>query len=411
MAILLIGANFRNKGAEAMALTALEELHKRYPRCKLLMASYAKAETVAYGEHPYRIDDGETWTLLRNPRNFLRPLILLTAMIPGLRSWALRRDLYLQLFGGCHLVVDISGFALSSQRPYVRQLVYALEVTTARWLGVPMVAMTQAFGPFDSSISRAIARYCLNSIDLVIARGEQSYKYAGALMNTSSGKLIQCADSAYLFSAEDSTEVIAPRLPSQATKRRRIGVVPNVNILRSRVEAPSDGQYLDALVQLITHLTGNLDADVLLVCHECYPGELDDDWVAREVISRTAESARISHVAASQSAAALKAVIGGLDFVIASRFHSVVAAASTGTPFLAVGWSHKYHELVEEIGLTNAVCEGRGMSGDALVERFEQSWSARGVNRNRLTVEREKLRARAMVAFDEIEKRWPATKL
>jgi hypothetical protein len=58
MNILLIGANFKNKGAEAMALTAIRELSERFPSAHFTVASYAAREALPYGEHTLTIRMG-----------------------------------------------------------------------------------------------------------------------------------------------------------------------------------------------------------------------------------------------------------------------------------------------------------------------------------------------------------------
>lgn len=404
--ILLIGANFKNKGAEAMAYTALVELYHRYPNSNFYIASYARDEALPYCEHPIPGGQHATWTLVRSPRSAGRAIVLLLSKVPKIGRFFLQKNSYLHLFSRSDLVIDLSGFALSSQRKLLRQIVYAVEVTTARWLGVPFVAMTQAMGPFESPISRVIGGYCLRHMSLVIARGDHSRNYIHSLYPSIGGKLIQCADSAYLFPA-GARDAIDQFIPASVEGRPRVGVVPNVNIYRLAKVGPTENPYIIALIKLLEHLVEVANAEVLLICHESYPSEIDDDWIAKEIVRRFPKPERLHHVPANLSASNLKAVLGAVEFVVASRFHSVVAAASLGVPFLAVGWSHKYDELVEAIGLEHAVCDGRGRTGADLIEQFERSWSRRAHNRKVLSNQINYLKASAASAFDEIEVRWP----
>ena len=43
---------------------------------------------------------------------------------------------------------------------------------------------------------------------------------------------------------------------------------------------------------------------------------------------------------------------------ITARFHGLVSALSTGTPAMAVGWSHKYKELLSDFDAGHLVFEG-----------------------------------------------------
>ena len=48
----------------------------------------------------------------------------------------------------------------------------------------------------------------------------------------------------------------------------------------------------------------------------------------------------------------LKAFIQGAELLVASRFHSVVAALSCGVPAIVLGWAHKYEMLLEDFGVS-----------------------------------------------------------
>jgi colanic acid/amylovoran biosynthesis protein len=406
--ILLIGGNFKNKGAEAMALTALAELHARYPGAELVLASYAKRENLAYGPHPLSGAKGVSWRLIPNTRSPLKALwLLLAILLPGPRQrWALDRDLYLQVLAGSDLVVDISGYALTSQRPPLRQLVYAFEVLSAGLLRVPFVAMTQAMGPFDGWLSPALGRFCLRRIALLNIRGSRSEALVRTLEPNLGERLQRCADSAYLFPAT-AAEQARPLLPAPEPGVPRIGLVPNINIYQRSKPLGPDSPYLGALVALCDQITEALGGEVAFVCHEAYEGRQDDAWILDQVLPHCRHPERIHRVEADHPAALLKAVLGELDFLVASRFHSLVAAISMGVPFLGVGWSHKYQELVEEAGVADSVCDGRNLAAADLLRHFDAAWGARDANRARLKAVGPQLKASARAAYDRMRERWP----
>src|SRR5690606_22797023 len=51
----------------------------------------------------------------------------------------------------------------------------------------------------------------------------------------------------------------------------------------------------------------------------------------------------------------IKGAIANCDLVIGSRFHALIAALSQGIPAAALGWSHKYAELLQSFGLQRFV--------------------------------------------------------
>jgi polysaccharide pyruvyl transferase WcaK-like protein len=75
---------------------------------------------------------------------------------------------------------------------------------------------------------------------------------------------------------------------------------------------------------------------------------MNDITVSRQ-IQETLEKEEI-HVdivdSARMSSTELKNVIASCEVIIASRYHSSVAALSSGVPTLVVGWHYKYEELL-----------------------------------------------------------------
>jgi colanic acid/amylovoran biosynthesis protein len=93
---------------------------------------------------------------------------------------------------------------------------------------------------------------------------------------------------------------------------------------------------------------------------------LDDEWP-------------VVHVDANISAAEVKSVIGDCDLLVGSRYHALIAALSQGIPVAAIGWSHKYEELLKEANLSaNMLSLGDSTvqvltSVDSIIEHLSQS--------------------------------------
>ena len=85
--ILLIGAGFRNKGAEAMSLTAIRHFNSLYPGCRITLASYSKKECLSYGEQVVSpLHSGEPpvkFELIKNTKKILHPIrVFLSFFLP-----------------------------------------------------------------------------------------------------------------------------------------------------------------------------------------------------------------------------------------------------------------------------------------------------------------------------------------
>jgi colanic acid/amylovoran biosynthesis protein len=67
------------------------------------------------------------------------------------------------------------------------------------------------------------------------------------------------------------------------------------------------------------------------------------------------KSLPVVHVDKFLPAAEVKALIGNCSMAISSRYHALIAALSQGIPAAAIGWAHKYNELMAELDLSSGL--------------------------------------------------------
>ena len=407
--ILIIGGSFRNKGAEAMVLTCVRELRARYPQAEIVVASYVGTDDMPFGMQVVPESPGETFVLIPTGRDPARPLRVLAARIlpASFGPFALRGDEYLRHFAGSSFVVDVSGFALSDQRSLLRQLVYAFEVLTADSLHVPFVALTRAFGPFRRRASRLLAQYCVQHMSMLFVRGPESAKHLAGLRARFPENVTRCSDIAYLFEPAEKRHADALLPPREATQPL-VGIILNANVYLRRSPHGEANPYVRTLASVCDEVTECLQGHVVLLCHESHPDrDKDDREIAAMVRRVSANQARVHIIQPCHRAAVLKAVLRALDFVVASRFHGLVASISLSVPFLAAGGSHKYQELVDETGLEGVVLDGRHLEPEELVEHFRSAWERRQQLRSSLGTVTRQLKASAEVPFVGLRERWP----
>jgi polysaccharide pyruvyl transferase WcaK-like protein len=405
MNILLIGANFKNKGAEAMALTAIREFSERFPDATFTVASYAAREALPYGEHTLTIRERAcTFTLIRNEKNLSTALRILGGMVAptlSLRNRAARGNRYLEAVASANIIIDISGFALTDKRPLYRRVVFVAEILTAKIFRKPFVVFTQAVGPFKQTSTRWLAKIGLPLADLVCARGESTVEHLESLAIQRKTKVIRCADSAYLFSC--GGQDASPRLISRTVNDQPvIGVVPNTNVFERSKTLNGVNSYTALLAATIDHAIERLGARVVFICHEHYEGRQDDQWLAHEAVRHAKHGSTVHVISGNHSAAELKSAIGDVDLLIASRFHSLVAANSLAVPSIALAWAHKYHELFAEAGIPELVFDGEDLVVSEFLPHLDSAWSRRNDIAQTLRDKQESLRCSARRAFDAV---------
>jgi polysaccharide pyruvyl transferase WcaK-like protein len=77
---------------------------------------------------------------------------------------------------------------------------------------------------------------------------------------------------------------------------------------------------------------------------------MNDLPLVRGIGERTTDD-RVVALAEDLEPAVLRSIIGGGEVCVTSRFHAMVAALAEAVPVLVVGWSHKYGEVLHDVGL------------------------------------------------------------
>ncbi len=403
--VILIGAGFKNRGAEAMAWTALREISEHLPGSHLTLTSYNKGEPLAYGRHEHPSADGLFFEFLCNrPTAWQVLCVALACILPaGMRGHVARWHPYLCAIDRAYAVVDLGGYALSDQRPLKRRIVYALEVLTARVFGARFIAFAQSFGPFEKAATRVLARYALRHCDRIFARGVESTAWVAKLLGPEAANLQTCCDSAYLFRDWETTRSRRFVAELRSSNRPVFAIVPNVNLCERTAKTSQDNAYLALLRDAARHAAVEWGAQVVVLVHEHFPGRrLDDRIIAEELADRLSQDVDLHITPPDFNAAELKSILTAMDFVLTSRFHSVVAAISKRRPFLVLGWSHKYDEMIAETGVQECVLNGRIVGREDVLNRLDLLWSKRDSLRMQLEAAAPRQEAEAARAFDRL---------
>jgi len=383
-----------------MVIVTVDQLARLWPGVRTYVASYAEFERRPFGPCVVDGSNGSVeFEFIRNSRSAMRVLRTGLALIApsGMRRRIVKGDPYLATFEAADIVIDISGFALSDQRSVIRRLFVGLECLTAVALRKPLFFLTQAFGPMRKRLTRAVARWVLPRAEIVVARDEESVNHILSLGIEPELSLYRCADMAMLLPDIQASS-------RRAEEKPLLGIVPNVNLLTRKERNGAPGEYVKQLAE-VADLGSEFSAEVVFICYESFPDrEIDDVWVARQAILR----ATTPHIRSVEDgeANALKGLIRNLDFLVGARFHSVVASVGTATPFLAVGWAHKYAEFAKEAGVPEAFIDGRTATTEQLLSAVREGWSNRACTRRVLEAQRPALVVSAQRAFEIMYEVW-----
>lgn len=311
MTIDIRGTNSKNKGALLMLESVVERLGDR--------SSLSAPPQMSQYEVRARL--GLKQTLHDYDR--LRAGVIAGNRVPG----AIKRRYGLVADKDITGVLDASGFAYSDSFSLKRLKREAWFGELWAKHGVPKVMLPQAFGPFEDQEKREASKRVLESARVVFARDDVSASYLEVLRL-----------STPIVRSPDFT-IGVPAVPSDRPTPHAFGIiVPNMKVVSSKAMTEADyGSQLQSYAKALN----DMGLEVVLLVHE------DEDLTFAAKLSDGGRHTLFSH----RDPRVLKAILGQAEVVVSSRFHALVGALSQNVPVVALGWSHKYRELLADFGV------------------------------------------------------------
>jgi len=403
MKIVLRGAFFSNKGAEAMMMTARNQLARRLPDATfhVELPGYQVERGKAEGLHIY-----ERRPIPKSRLGRIATLALASVANPALVR-ALKIDRTAAFIARdidfADALVDVSGFAYGDPwGPHCARAAWAL-ATYFESTGRPAVFLPQSWGPFTlPGLAHDINELC-KAASGVWGRDQQSYDYLRQAAGDNP-KVHRGVDMAWLFESSPLStgarllEKVGVRLGAKPL----IAVTPNMRVFERLPGSGIDNPYIHLLVTVCRYCASTLGAAVLLAPHEI--DDFDPDRDDRRLIRMITEHVGDTPVAAmleDYTGPDMKAVIANCDMVVGSRFHSIVAAMSSRVPVVALGWSEKYIELLSQAALQKYVVNFDELDEPAVLRLIADAWNSREHNKQLLQQHVPEIERQARELFDE----------
>jgi colanic acid/amylovoran biosynthesis protein len=386
MKILIRGGNFSNKGDEGMLRTVVAEVARLVPEaefCVILapgQAEYAHAS----GINPVERRGG----LLRNALAVLAGSIrsvgsLSTLLQSRTAAWQMAA------VGPVDGVLDISGFGYSDVWGLHGPRTACAWVNHCRRRRIPYLCLPQAWGPFTNpAIARCVRRFCGKASE-VYARDERSLAHLRGLLGADGRRVKLAPDIAFAFRGlgPEAGAAILRRHGVDPIRRPLIGITPNMRVYERTRGSAFGNEYLQFLSRAARHLMREWQATIVLIPHEIKlgrPAARDDRHLCGILETLLHDEGVCAALSGSYLADAIRSVYHHLDLLIGSRYHSLVYALSAGVPVVAVGWAHKYAELLRLFGLERFTIEYTELGDDLLQKVLREAWPARENSRGQI---------------------------
>jgi len=249
----------------------------------------------------------------------------------------------------CDIIFDIGGGdSFSDIYPWSRLRLILASKFAARLAGTALVLSPQTIGPFHTRKARLAARSAMAMARHVFARDEASFALLDEL--GMGGKASLTTDVAF---ALPFTPPAGKQTRDLAHDPIKVGLNVSGLLFRrdlSRGDRIALADDYPALIgALIDRLLSHPQVELHLVPH-VIPAHApyEDDYAVAETLRR--EHPRLVLPPRFSGPSQAKSYIAGLDLFMGSRMHATIAALSSGTAVVPLGYSRKFTGLFGSLG-------------------------------------------------------------
>lgn len=304
-------------------------------------------------------------------------------------------------------IIDISGFGYSDvwgARAAKGGVIWARHCE--RWRK-PYLCLPQAWGPFKNrAVGGHVTALCRLS-SVMYARDAVSRKYLLELPGSREREIKLAPDIAFLFdgSSKDAGAEFLAGLGIAPGQAPIVALTPNMRVYQRTAGTGLANVYLQFMAQLARHCMKEWSAQILLLPHEIQIGNgtvRDDRYLCGLLHVALRSYGPCVRVVQPCLAETIWSLYPHVDLLIGSRFHSLVYALSAGIPVVAVGWAHKYRELLRSFDLDKFVMEHDQLDTSAALIMLNQVWASRAIVRDSICAGLPRIRNQVTAMFDDV---------
>ena len=330
--IIIVGSNFLNKGAQAMLFVTVNQIKVRFPNKNIYLFSKTKSDEKKKSIYKFDIllwDTKSRINFLRNDR--------FDQHSEKIKSIILNTDFF----------VDISGFALSSKFPLFNTIIYLSNIIIAKKYQIPYYIFPQSIGPFNYSLRQKIILYpllklCLSYPKKIFIREKDGLKSINKFTkkNVEGSFDIVLQNKKYNLSNIYNEKVHFKKIE---IKPNSVAIIPNLKVLE-RMNPTKFYSVYNYLIEILV----KSEKTVYLLRHS-----YEDLKLCEEIKKQFINNNNVVLMSEDFNVIELEDIIKQFDFIITSRYHSIIHAYKYGIPALVIGWAVKYFELLEKFGQLN----------------------------------------------------------
>ncbi len=329
--IIIMGGELLNKGAQAMTFTVVNELKKRFPEKKIYL--FSKLDSLKHEKDIYNFNI-VYWS------KYIKYLIFdFPNKKINYKSTQILKILKILL--NSQFIINISGYQFSSQWGVWPSFQYLLNIMIAKKFSIPYYILPQSIGPFKYHPIYKIILYPLMFKYLkypkkIYPREEDGVKCLSIFTKKNVKKSFDLVLLNKFIRLSNIYKSV-PNFKQITIEKNSVGFIPNLRVLE-RSSKEMKYNFYEKLILIL--LESN---KIIYLVRHAY----EDIKIIENLKKRFNNNSNVRVIKEDLSFFELERIIRQFQFVIASRYHSIITSYKNGIPVIAIGWATKYHELLK----------------------------------------------------------------
>lgn len=288
----------------------------------------------------------------------------------GKFSWLLPKDarrIYEEIRSS-DLIVSVGGGYFLTNRGWGSRMhiLFALQnLMLGKRLGRKVVTAPVSVGPFQNKFEARYTASRLRKLDLALLREDISKQYFVDEKGNLPVNIKRAPDSAFAFSPKGEFDI---RSLAGAKSKERVLAFSVRNWMGKEQQA----RYEQAHADLIDHVAKEYpDIKIIFIPQCTFPHQDDDDRVVAKRILDLSKTKKLVIIEEDLGYQKVKLAYKQADFIVGTRFHSMVFGLAYNVPGVAIEYEPKTRGIMRDLGLEDWVIPIGSISSEKLINLFD----------------------------------------
>ncbi len=251
----------------------------------------------------------------------------------------------------------LGGGGLFGNLSFKANLIWGIQALRAYFMGKKVIMYGQSIGEIKCGISKWLIKRIFNKAYLIVVRDQKSKERL---------KLLGITKKIYLL--PDLAFNLNPILKPKNEKKEII--------IALRQIAGINKEFKEGVAKFIDWLIEEEKWDVKMIDFQESPSKDADSQLHNEILGLTRNKNKIIHPVEIKNTKDLFDVFASSNFVLGMRFHSIISAIITKTPFIAINYAEKVKDLINDIKLNEYLISPEDITFEALKALFQEIFKA-----------------------------------